>query len=73
MVYIRDYLEDHNGKPEISYHIKYAESIDGINCGEIMLVVYFHLMNLKRQQEPCVIKEEGIYKMWYSKRILMVS
>jgi hypothetical protein len=67
MVYIRDHLEDHNGKPEISYHIKYAESIDGINWVRIMLVVYFHLMNLATAR-PCVIKKKEFIKCGTVKR-----
>lgn len=51
------------------YHIKYAESEDGIDWirkGKIAI-------DFKNELEyaiarPCVIKEENIYKMWYSYR-----
>lgn len=59
------------GKNELKhyYHIKYAESEDGINWirkGKIAI-------DFKNELEyaiarPCVIKEENIYKMWYSYR-----
>jgi hypothetical protein len=69
MVYIRDHLEDHNGKPEISYHIKYESQLMGSTGWEIMLVVYFHLMNLKRQQDHSVIKEEYLCKYTVKRNI----
>ena len=49
------------------YNIKYAESFDGINW-----VRQGHVcIDFKSEQEtalarPCVIQEEGIYKMWFS-------
>ena len=51
------------------YHIKYAESKDGINWireGRVAI-------DFKNNQEwaisrPCVIKEKKMYKMWYSYR-----
>jgi hypothetical protein len=57
-----------NGKPEISYHIKYAESIDGINWVRNNVSCIFSSNEFEATARPCVIKEEGIYKMWYSKR-----
>ena len=48
------------------YHIKYAESKDGIHwvrSGLICLDLEEGESNIAR---PCVIKDDGIYKMWYS-------
>lgn len=58
-----------NGVPKHRYHIKYAESKNGIEWsrnGQIAI-------NYKDDSEyaisrPCVIKEAGLYKMWYSYR-----
>lgn len=58
-----------NGKVQHSYHIKYAESLDGVNWKRDGVVC----IDFKSEKEyaisrPCVIKENGIYKMWYSYR-----
>lgn len=58
-----------NGKPKHYYHIKYAESKDGINWNRKGTVC----IDFKSKDEyaicrPCVIREEGICKMWYSYR-----
>lgn len=58
-----------NGVAEPSYHIKYAESKDGISWiakGDVCI-------DCKVPDEcgiarPCVIKEGGLYKMWHSYR-----
>lgn len=58
-----------DGRPEPFYHIKYAESSDGINWqrnGDIAI-------DYKSKDEggivkASVLKEGGIYKMWYSYR-----
>lgn len=57
------------GKPEPVYHIKYAESRDGFNWDRPGIVC----LDLKSPAEggltrPCVIREDGLYKMWYSYR-----
>lgn len=57
----------HSGKPQPNYHIKYAESNDGINWIRKGVVC----IDFKNNQEwaisrPCVIKENNLYKMWYS-------
>lgn len=49
------------------YNIKYAESLDGIKWERKGIVC----IDFKSEKEnalarPCVIKEDGIYKMWYS-------
>jgi len=56
-----------DGKPRPKYLIKYAESSDGIKWVRKNTIC----VNFKYEDEwaiarPCVIKENGIYKMWYS-------
>lgn len=57
-----------NNKPEIFYHIKYATSQNGIDW------IKSYTTCIKPQDEfectarPSVIKEDGKYRMWYSKR-----
>jgi hypothetical protein len=57
-----------NNYPEPKYHIKYAESGDGIiwEKGGIICIDYDD--NTEAIGRPCVVKEDGIYKMWYSFR-----
>ena len=47
------------------YHIKYAESEDGIHWERKGLVCIDLLPGERNIARPCVIKE-GVYKMWYS-------
>jgi predicted GH43/DUF377 family glycosyl hydrolase len=58
-----------NNRPKHYYHIKYAESIDGINWERRGIVC----IDFKNKDEyaitrPCVYKKKNIYKMWYSYR-----
>jgi hypothetical protein len=58
-----------NGQPKHYYHIKYAESKDGIHWERSGIVC----IDFKSEDEhaiarPCVLKEAGGYKMWYSYR-----
>jgi hypothetical protein len=58
-----------DGRPEPIYHIKYAESRDGIRWDRRGIVC----IDLRSPQEggitrPCVIRDGGLYKMWYSYR-----
>ncbi|HZS06228.1 MAG TPA: hypothetical protein VFD58_15410 [Blastocatellia bacterium] len=60
-----------DGRPEPFYHLKYAESPDGINWQREGLVA----IDLKSEAEagvarPSVLKEDGVYRMWYSYRSL---
>ncbi|MDD3888178.1 MAG: hypothetical protein PHN19_05465 [Patescibacteria group bacterium] len=57
-----------NNKPEIFYHIKYAESKDGIDWKKRYVTCIPPKNSMEVTARPCVIKEDGIYKMWYSKR-----
>lgn len=60
-------FEMYNDKPMYYYHIKYAESKDGIRWERKGIVaIDFKYENETRIARPCVLKEDGIYKMWYS-------
>ncbi len=49
------------------YNIKYAESRDGIHWERKGVVCLdFKSKNESALARPCVIKEDGFYKMWYS-------
>ena len=51
------------------YHIKYAESNDGINWKrEGKIAIGFRYKEEYAISVPRVHKEDGIYKMWYSYR-----
>jgi hypothetical protein len=61
--------EPRNGQPQHYYHIKYAESSDGIHWKRTGLIC----IDYKSTEEyaiarPCILKEAGVYKMWYSHR-----
>ena len=58
-----------DGRPEPRYHIKYAESDDGINWDRRGIIC----IDFKSESEagivrPSVIKDGGLYRMWYSYR-----
>jgi len=58
-----------HGKPKHYYHIKYAESSNGIDWDRQGIVA----IDFKNSEEyalgvPRVINENGLYKMWYSYR-----
>lgn len=58
-----------NGKPEHRYHIKYAESDDGVfweRNGHV--AIDFEDQEEYAISRPSVIKENKIWKMWYSYR-----
>lgn len=57
-----------NDKPEISYHIKYAESKNGVDWIRNDISCILPNEEYEATARPCVIKEKGTYKMWYSKR-----
>lgn len=49
------------------YHIKYAESRDGISWDRRGLVcIDFQSPEEHALARPCVIKENGVYRMWYA-------
>jgi len=57
------------GQKDMAYVIKYAESSNGIRWNRQGVIA----IGLESEKEsalarPCVIKEDGVYKMWYSRR-----
>jgi hypothetical protein len=55
-----------NGNLQSFYHIKYAESLDGINWQrDGHICIDFESSNESNIGRPTVIKENGLYKMWY--------
>lgn len=60
-------LED--GKPKHYYHLRYASSGDGVNWRrEGKVCIDFASPSEYAISRPCVLKENGVYRMWYSYR-----
>ncbi len=57
-----------NGSPEPRYHVKYAESVDGIRWQKTGLVCIEYDEVTEAIARPCVFKEDGLYKMFYAFR-----
>lgn len=57
-----------NGRPEIFYHIKYATSSNGIDWNKAYTTCIKPENDYECTARPSVIKENGRYRMWYSKR-----
>ncbi len=58
-----------DGAPRPRYHLKYAESQDGIHWRrEGVVAIDFKSDAEYAISRPCVLKENGIYRMWYSYR-----
>lgn len=55
-----------DGKLMSFYHIKYAESKNGINWQRDGIVAIDFKTEERNIARPSVIKEDGLYKMWYS-------
>jgi len=63
-----------NDKPEHRYHIKYAESKDGINWDRQGIISIDYLdQNEIAISRPSVILDAGIWKMWFSYRSVDLS
>lgn len=60
-----------NGRPEICYHIKYATSNNGIDWIRDNVDCILPQHEFEAVARPCVIIDNGIYKMWYSKRSII--
>jgi len=61
--------EVEDSKPKHYYHVKYAESTDGLNWDRRGAVcIDFQSEDEYAIGRPCVIKENGLYRMWYSYR-----
>ena len=57
-----------NNYPEPKYHVKYAESDDGINWNKTGLVCIDYDTEAEAIGRPTVLFENGKYKMWFSYR-----
>ena len=57
-----------NGKPEPRYQIKYGRSSDGINWSRDNTVCIEYKLEGEANVRPCVVLEDGIYKMWFCYR-----
>ncbi len=58
-------------RAEPYYHIKYAQSIDGIHwIREGRVAIDFKDLHECAISRPCVVKDDTIYRMWYSYRNL---
>jgi hypothetical protein len=61
----------YNDRPEPYYHIKYAESRDGIEWNRTgRIAVDFKEKDECAISRPCVVKDGAVYRMWYSYRSL---
>jgi hypothetical protein len=56
------------GKPEPLYEIKYASSNDGVEWERSNITSIIPTNQYECTARPSVIKENGIYKMWYTYR-----
>ncbi len=57
-----------NNYPEPFYHVKYAESKDGINWTKTGIICIDYDDFAQAIGRPSVFKEDGLYKMYYSYR-----
>lgn len=64
-----DKWEEVNGEPLHFYNLKYAESDDGINwIRNNAVAINYESKNEYAFGRPFVLKENGVYKMWYAFR-----
>ena len=57
-----------HGQPEPLYQIKYAESADGVHWLRKNTICLEYTFEGEANARPCVIKENGKYRMWYCYR-----
>lgn len=57
-----------DGKPAVACHVGYAESENGLDWRRQNDPAVGHRSNDHVVTTPCVLKEKGVYKMWYSYR-----
>jgi predicted GH43/DUF377 family glycosyl hydrolase len=57
-----------DGRPEIKYHIKYAESLDGINWRRDNINCIYPNNEYEITARPFVTRVNGTYRMWYCYR-----
>jgi len=57
------------GQPRHSYHVRYAESDDGISwTREGVVCIDFSGPNEHAISRPCVVRDDDVYRMWFSAR-----
>ncbi|MCO4783737.1 MAG: hypothetical protein KC646_15525 [Candidatus Cloacimonetes bacterium] len=62
-----DWDTNYEGKLSSKYHIKYAESLDGVTWErDGHVCIELHDSSEANIARPFVILEKGVYKMWYS-------
>jgi hypothetical protein len=57
-----------NGEPQHSYHVKYAESDDGLTWQRDGIVSIDFAEGEHAISRPCVVRDRDIYRMWFSAR-----
>ena len=57
-----------DGRPEPRYQIKYGESRDGIHWSRRNVTCIEYASEGEANVRPCVIRDGGLYKMWYCHR-----
>ena len=58
-----------DGRPEHRYHIKYAESMDGIEWRrEGLVCIDYQSVDEYAISRPCVVKDGPLYRMWFAAR-----
>jgi hypothetical protein len=57
-----------NDYPEPKYHVKYAESDDGINWNKTGKVCIDYDIDAEAIGRPSILYENGLYRMWFSYR-----
>jgi len=57
-----------DGKPAVACHIGYAESENGLDWRREKVPAVDHMDTDHVVSTPCVLKDNGVYKMWYSCR-----
>jgi len=59
---------EEDGEPKHYYHIKYAESADGITWNRAGIVAIDFVGSEYVAARPCVVHDGDLYRMWYSYR-----
>lgn len=57
-----------DGRPESVYHIKYAESLDGVNWAREDVTCIGYKFEGEANVRPCVVRDGDRYRMWYCYR-----
>jgi hypothetical protein len=57
-----------DGRPEPTYEIKYAESADAVRWQRDNATCIRPKLPGEANARPCVLKEDGVYRMWYCYR-----